>query len=66
MKKFRWNDEKQLDFFWSPVEMKDFELTRSDAQIVRAPKSVKMDTVLLAVCRVLAELIDLEEERAEK
>lgn len=64
---FRWNETREPYRFWDHDEQKEItSVGRSDSEIIKRPNLVKFESGLLALCRVVAELIEIEEKRNKK
>lgn len=59
---FKWN-EKTDRTFWDHQNECEILVGKSDAEIVKDPSGGEFHTILGAVCRVLAELVEIEESR---
>lgn len=66
-RKYRWNEENSPITFWDhESNMEIPEKGMSDKQIVCNPNSLKFESILRAACKVLAELVELEEGRTKR
>lgn len=69
-KEFKWNTVSQPISFWDPSpgepQDKDRTVLMSDAELIKNPGHAKFQDVLEASCRVLSELIELEEQKNSK
>lgn len=63
MKHFKWNDKTNLSvIIWDHSINAEFECPGiSDKEIINNPYLVKYDSALMVICRVLSELIEIEE-----
>ena len=63
----KWNEIRESIEFWDPNTLEGrgaiLGKTISDKSLVNNPSQAKYDDILAALCRVVSELIEIEETR---
>lgn len=59
---FRWNDTLTASI-WDPTSGHEDLLNTSDKQLINNPHQARFEDVLMALCSVVSELIEIEEKR---
>ena len=69
MKKFKWNEKTSLVNYWDDDGTafgKNFQATCINKELVNNPGTAKSDDVLRALCCIVSELMEIEENRNDR
>ena len=70
MRNYKWNESKHLQGpFWDPATNDlnyDEVADRSDSSVIAHRSGIHIDRVVEALCRVVTELVEIEENRSKE
>lgn len=65
-KYFKWNDMRAGHRYWDlDTNREEWTVSTTDKYLIDHPEQAKFEDVLAALCRVVSELVEIEEQRNE-
>lgn len=61
--KFRWNEFNEPKYFWDTDSDEEKSVIVTDKGLINNPNQGKFEDVLRSLCRVVSELVELEEKK---
>jgi|WetSurMetagenome_2_1015567.scaffolds.fasta_scaffold936942_2 hypothetical protein len=62
---YKWNDDNNQNF-WDNLNNIEYKLELSDKLLINNPDLASENSVLRALCRIVSELIEIEETRTNR